>query len=200
MTAVSEVVRRASVLDLPSDDTELDVHVDRQEDLAGGLAAAVFDGKARTYRYLLTRIWDPSRKPAVFVMLNPSTADALVDDPTMTRIAGSKGFARRTGAGGVAVVNLFGLRSTDPRALRHHDDPVGPLNDVFLRRATADAFIVVAAWGAGGVEHGRGPQVADMLRKRGVRLLCLGTTSTGQPRHPLYLPGSADFEPYEATS
>jgi len=170
----------------------LPVHVDQREDLAGGLASAVFD-ESREYRYLLTRIWDPSRKPMVFVMLNPSTADAFVEDPTIRRCLS---FAKREQAGGVVVVNLFGLRSTDPRALRHHPDPVGPLNDVFIRQATAGASMVVAAWGAAGVEHGRGARVTETLLARGVELQCLGTTSTGQPRHPLYLPGTAVLEPY----
>jgi hypothetical protein len=156
----------------------------------------VFDSKAREYRYLLTRIWDPTVKPLVFVMLNPSTADALKDDRTINRLAGEKGFARRLGAGGVVVVNLFALRSTDPRALRRHPDPVGRLNDAFIRRATAGASTVVAAWGAAGVEHGRASCVTQALAGRGVALKCLGTTSTGQPRHPLYLPGAAVLEDY----
>lgn len=175
---------------------ELSVHVEQREDLAGGLAAAVFD-EAREYRYLLTRIWDLARKPMVFVMLNPSTADAFVEDPTIRRCLS---FAKREQAGGVVVVNLFGLRSTDPRALRHHPDPVGPLNDAFIRQATAGALMVVAAWGAAGVEHGRGARVAETLRRRGIPLHCLGQTSTGQPRHPLYLPGEAALETYEAAA
>ena len=187
-----------SVLTLMPAATELSVHVDQKEDLAGGLAAAVFDSPARTYRYLLTRIWDPSVKPAVFLMLNPSTADALDDDNTIRRLAGPNGFARGMGAGGVVVVNLFALCSTDPRALKHHPDPVGPLNDVFIRQATSGAKTVVAAWGAAGVEHGRGACVTGALRGRGVSLHCLGQTSTGQPRHPLYLPGGAVLEPYGA--
>jgi hypothetical protein len=187
-----------SVLTLLPSDTELSVHVEQKQDLAGGIAAAVFDSPARTYRLLLTRIWDPTVKPAVFVMLNPSTADAMDDDPTIRRCTS---FARREGAGGLVVVNLFGLCSTDPRALRHHPDPVGPLNDAFIRRATGGASTVVAAWGAAGVEHnGRGTHVAETLRARGVRLQCLGQTSTGQPRHPLYLPGAAVLEPYGAAS
>lgn len=180
--------------------SELSVHVEQKEDLAGGLAAAVFDSRARTYRYLLTRIWDTSKAPVVFLMLNPSTADALEDDNTIRRLAGPKGFARRLGGGGLVVVNLFALRSTDPRVLRDHLDPVGPLNDVFIRQATAGAHTVVAAWGAGGVEHGRGPRVTETLTARGVALQCLGQTSTGQPRHPLYLPGEAVLEPYEAAA
>ncbi|MCX4885927.1 DUF1643 domain-containing protein [Streptomyces sp. NBC_00847] len=186
-----------SVMTLMPSDTELSVHVEQKEDLAGGLAAVVFDSTARTYRYLLTRIWDPMVPPVVFLMLNPSTADAFEDDSTIRRCTG---FAKREGAGGLIVVNLFGLRSTDPRALRHHPDPVGPLNDVFIRQATSGAHTVVAAWGAGGVEHGRGPRVAETLTARRVPLQCLGRTSTGQPRHPLYLPGAAVLEPYGLAS
>lgn len=190
-----------SVPTLMPADTELDVYVEQQTDLAGGISAAVFDSKARTYRYLLTRIWDPTIAPAVFLMLNPSTADAMEDDATIRRLAHPKtGFARRMGAGGLVVVNLFALCSTDPRALRHHPDPVGPLNDAFIRQATDRASTVVAAWGAAGVEHGRGARVAEVLRGRRVPLHCLGQTSTGQPRHPLYLPSGAALEPYGLAS
>lgn len=191
-----------SVLALMPTDTELSVHVEQQKDLAGGISAAVFDSTARTYRYLLTRIWDAKKQPVVFLMLNPSTADALEDDATIRRLVTPKtGFARRMGAGGLIVVNLFAVRSTDPRVLRHHEDPVGPLNDAFIRQATDRASVVVAAWGAAGVEHnGRGARVAEALRARNVALQCLGTTSTGQPRHPLYLPSDADLEPYRLAS
>jgi hypothetical protein len=179
---------------------ELSVHVEQKQDLAGGLAAAVFDSKAREYRYLLTRIWDPTVKPVVFLMLNPSTADALEDDATIRRLTGKNGFARRLGAGGLVVVNLFGLRSTDPRALLHHPDPVGRHNDVFVRQAVSLGSTVIAAWGAAGVTGNRGQEVTAALTARGVALQCLGTTSTGQPRHPLYLPGTAVLEPYRATA
>lgn len=191
-----------SVMALMPTDTELSVHVEQQSDLAGGISAAVFDSKARTYRYLLTRIWDPSTPPVVFLMLNPSTADALEDDATITRLIHPKsGFAHRMGAGGLIVVNLFAVRSKDPRVLRHHEDPVGPLNDAFIRQATDRAKTVVAAWGAAGVEHnGRGARVAEALRARRVALQCLGVTSTGQPRHPLYLPSGAALEPYGLAS
>lgn len=177
-------------------DMDLDVAVDHRQDLVGGTAAAVFD-HARHYRYLLTRIWDPSRPPLVWVMLNPSTADAFVDDPTSRRCLA---FARRENAGGLVIVNLFALRSTDPRVLRHHEDPVGRYNDAFIRQATHVGGRVVVAWGAAGTEHGRGIAVAGSLTAAGVPLACLGTTSTGQPRHPLYVPGSAVLEPYGGVS
>jgi hypothetical protein len=184
---------------LPTD-TELSVQVDQKDDLAGGLSAAVFDSKTREYRYLLTRIWDPSVRPVVFIMLNPSTADALEDDATIRRLAGKNGFARQLGAGGLVVVNLFGLRSTDPRALLHHPDPVGRHNDAFVRQATDMADAVICAWGVAGVTGDRGREVTRALAARRVPLHCLGRTSTGQPRHPLYLPKNAVLQPYEATS
>ncbi|KPI31409.1 protein of unknown function DUF1643 [Actinobacteria bacterium OV320] len=189
-----------SVLTLMPADTELDVHVEQTRDLAGGTAAAVFDSPARTYRYLLTRIWDPTTKPLVVLMLNPSTANALTDDPTIRRLAGPTGFARREQAGGVVVVNLFALCSPDPRDLARHPDPVGRYADVFIRTAAAMGDAVVVAWGAFPVAAERSQVVVEGLRGRGVRLLCLGTTSKGLPRHPLYLPGAAALEPYGVTA
>lgn len=158
----------------------------------GMLATAVMDD-TRTYRYLLTRIWDTSTQPMVWVMLNPSTADAMEDDATIRRCVG---FARRERCGGIAVVNLFALRSTDPRALRDHTDPVGPHNDPFIRQAAGRGGLVVAAWGAGGALHDRGRQVTGALSRAGISLTAFGVTSTGQPRHPLYLPGTAALAPY----
>ncbi|MEU1908427.1 DUF1643 domain-containing protein [Streptomyces hygroscopicus] len=161
----------------------------------GMLATAVMD-EARAYRYLLTRIWDTSRPPMVWIMLNPSTADALADDATIRRCTG---YARRERCGGIAVVNLFALRSTDPRALRDHPNPVGPHNDAFLRHATAGLGPVVVAWGAGGVLGDRAAAVTQGLTAAGVRLHALGVTSTGQPRHPLYLPRNAVLTRYTGT-
>jgi hypothetical protein len=173
-----------TVLTLMPADTELDVHVEQKQDLAGGIAAAVFDSKRREYRYLLTRIWDPATAPAVFVMLNPSTAGADQDDPTVRRIVR---FARDWGKGGVAVVNLFALCSTNPERLRTHRDPVGRYNPVFVRQAVKQADLVVAAWGGGGVLGNHGEDMARSLREAGVALKALTFTSTGQPGHPLYV-------------
>jgi hypothetical protein len=185
-----------TVLDMPPTDTELDVFVERGEDLAGGTSSAVFDSKRREYRYLLTRVWDPTLPLAAFLMLNPSTAGADVDDNTVRRIAGPTGFARAWGKGGVVVVNLFALCSTDPARLRTHRDPVGRYNGVFVRQAVRHADTVVAAWGAGGVLAGRGVEMARSLHASGVALKALGFTSTGQPRHPLYVPGGTALQSY----
>ena len=155
-------------------------------------AGAVLD-RSGAYRYRLWRRWGDG--PAVaFVLLNPSTADAGRDDPTLRRCAG---FARRWGYGAVEIVNLFAYRCTDPRGLRAAADPVGPGNDRHLRRAVRGAALVVAGWGAGGRLAGRDRAVADWLaRAVPERLACLGLTRAGCPRHPLHLPGGAAPQPW----
>jgi hypothetical protein len=157
-------------------------------------AAAVFDS-SRRYRYLLTRTWDDSCPPAVWVMLNPSTADAFTDDPTIRRCIR---FAACHGAGGIIVVNLFAYRAADPAALRGAADPVGEFNDAFIRQAGQPAGrLIIAAWGAHGTLGGRADAVTGMLTAAGAHLHCLGTTRHGQPRHPLYLPGGTRLTTYQ---
>ncbi len=82
------------------------------------------------YRYRLWRTWDASKPTLAFLMLNPSTADATEDDPTIRRCLG---FAKEWGYGSLVVVNLFALRSPNPDALRENDDPVGPENGEHLQ-------------------------------------------------------------------
>lgn len=147
------------------------------------------------YRYRLGRNWaDGWGKPAVFVMLNPSTADAFVDDPTIVRC---RNFAKAWGCDRLIVVNLYALRSTDPRGLWKAEDPVGPENDAHLEDAAYTAAEydgpLVAAWGA----NAKPDRVAQVLALPGMeRLMALGTTKAGAPRHPLYLPGTARPEPW----
>ena len=146
----------------------------------------------RRYRYSLTREWDQDRPAAIWVMLNPSTAGAELSDPTIRRCIA---FAKREGCGGIAVLNLFALRATEPKALYTHPDPIGPLNAGFLLRAlVVDGGPVVAAWGVHGAFQGRGATVADLLASVG--LVCLGVTKDGHPRHPLYVPGDAPLVPF----
>jgi len=152
---------------------------------------AVF-GPGRVHRYLLTRQWGTG--PAlVMVMLNPSTADATRDDQTIIRC---KGFARREGCGQLIVVNLFALRSTDPRVLAGHPDPVGAASDAVITWICKPGRPVIAAWSAHGHLNGRDSQVAEMLRDAGIELSCLGVTKSGCPRHPARLPANTPIEPY----
>jgi hypothetical protein len=138
----------------------------------------------RTWRYTLTRQFGPG-PTCMFCCLNPSTADEVKNDPTVRRCIG---YARKWGFGSYVMTNIFGYRSTDPKGLLAVDDPVGPDNDVAIRRVAGWSSLVVAAWGVHGALNGRGEQVMKMLHEIGVAVFCLGTTKAGHPRHPLYLP------------
>jgi hypothetical protein len=142
-----------------------------------------------SYRYALWRALDPqaTKTRVLFVMLNPSTADASNDDPTLRRCLG---FARAWKFGSLEVCNLFALRSQKPDALRIARDPIGPKNDAFLRAALGRARLVVAAWGAHPLAERRAPRVLRLLLGAG-DVFCLGTTKEGAPRHPLYVRGSS---------
>lgn len=137
----------------------------------------------RRYRYRLWRRWDPSRPLIAFCMLNPSTADEKADDPTIRRCIG---FARTLGYGGVEVVNLFALRATDPRELRVAREPIGRGNDAYVLEAAERSAAIIIAWGVHGAFRSRGAAAIELLSPR-ARLLALGWTSAGEPRHPLYL-------------
>lgn len=135
------------------------------------------------YRYRLWRYW--SAEPAVlFLMLNPSTADETVNDPTVERCQRR---AKAMGAGGLQVANIFALRSTDPAALYTAADPVGQDNDAAILAAANECAQVICAWGVHGEYQGRGDAVLAMLGGAGVTPHCLGTTKAGHPRHPLYV-------------
>lgn len=140
------------------------------------------------YRYRLTRVWDDAFPLVYWVMLNPSTANASVDDPTIRRCVW---FAKSWGHGGIDVRNLFAVRSTDPRTLRHEENPVGPDNDSLHLATLPKGGLVVVAWGNHGSMFGRGLRVLDLLQVTcDLPLYCLGWTNQGQPKHPLYVPAS----------
>lgn len=146
----------------------------------------------RKYRYLLWRQWN-YKAPLLFVMLNPSTADEQVSDPTVSRCIVK---AQRLGFGGLRVVNLFAYRSTDPKQLHHAHDPVGPGNDDCILAAAMGSGKIICAWGAGGKYRSRDSDVYWMLRGQGYELYCL-RFSNGSPHHPLYLPESLDPMPMQ---
>lgn len=141
------------------------------------------------YRYSLWREWAPGPR-VTFILLNPSTADAAQDDPTIRRCAG---FARDLGFGSMEVVNLCALRSTDPRALLAHPDPVGPANATHLAATLRSADLAIAGWG----NHGLGREGLLAAALGTARLRCLGRTRLAAPRHPLYLPRSTPLADYD---
>lgn len=152
---------------------------------------ATIDGR---WRYRLWRRWDTGRPGSTFVLLNPSTANARTDDPTVRRVIG---LARGWGFGSLELVNLFALRATSPDDLVGAADPVGPSNDQYLARAVRNGTVVLA-WGNHGRYLGRDRQVLGMLE--GARLFCLGLTKQGCPRHPLYAPRGPALVPFSPKS
>jgi hypothetical protein len=159
------------------------------EDLFGGGASAILSDDG-VYRYTLGRRWAPG--PAVlWIMLNPSTADAAVDDPTIRRCIG---FSKAWGYSALTVVNLFALRATNPARLYRHEDPVGPVNDAHIVTQAQRAVEAVAAWGTHGALRDRAEYVRRLVD--GIPLVCLGVTRGGHPRHPLYVRGSTGRVPF----
>lgn len=146
--------------------------------------SAVFS-PCRTWRYRLTRIWDITLPLAMFIGLNPSTADEINNDHTVTRCIG---YSRDWGFGGLLMTNIFAVRTKDPKIMKAQADPIGPDNDRWLLQAAKKAGIIVAVWGNDGTFQGRSRQVVGMLRGEGVELMCLRLSKKGEPWHPLYLP------------
>ena len=149
--------------------------------------------EGRKYRYALDRVWDQSGKLVTFIMLNPSIADEVVDDPTIKRCIT---FAEEWGYGRLRVVNLFAYRSKDPKELEQVDDPVGHDNDDAIRAAVGEAELVVCAWGNDGALGNRGKEAREMIQGQ-CEPHMLGLTKQGQPRHPLYLRGDTPPVPWK---
>jgi hypothetical protein len=149
-------------------------------------SGAVFS-ECRLYRYHLWRIWGEGGR-VCWLMLNPSTADIVNNDPTITRCIR---FSQLWGYGGLDVVNLYGYRSTDPKRLRLVADPVGMENDRTIERVARDSALVICAWGANG--GSRAAVVTRRLRMLGIKLHHIGVTSKGQPWHPLMVPYSKEL-------
>jgi len=145
------------------------------------------DGK---YRYWLTRVWDSTRSLVVFIGLNPSTADATVDDPTIRRCIG---FAKSWDMGGLVMMNLFAYRATDPKKLKRVADPVGCRNlDLINHFGTGKT--VVCCWGADPMAKDWSKEILKIFNQP---VFHLGLTKAGHPKHPLYLKKDLKPIPYE---
>ena len=148
------------------------------------------------YRYELARSWG-DRGPdgrVVFVMLNPSTADAANDDPTIRRCIG---FAKSWGYDSIAIVNLFAFRSAYPADLWKAGRPVGPENDAYIRKNIIDSRLVVCAWGSHAKARPRAGVVLRILAGCGLEPHAIRQTKDGSPGHPLYLPSHLRPTPME---
>lgn len=135
------------------------------------------------YRYQLSRIWDQSKPRILFIMLNPSTADAKQDDPTIRRVIS---FAKSWGYGGIHVGNLFAYRCTDPKGLKHALNPIGENNINHIQKLVGQVDKVIYAWGNNNIEP-------TWLRDIVQTPYCIDVSKKNIPKHPLYLKG--DLQP-----
>lgn len=148
------------------------------------------------YRYLLTRTWDSQKAPVTFLMVNPSKADASINDNSIKKCMT---YARFWGAGGIVVVNLFAYRSTEPTKLRRIEHPesepkLRALNDWHILQAVQKSQVTIAAWGLNGTFKDRDVEVKQLIKEKANRSLhYLKLSKDGHPCHPLYLP--ADLKP-----
>ena len=157
------------------------------------------------YRYNLVREWDVLKPICIFFMLNPSTADAEQDDPTIRRVVN---FARRWGYGSVIIMNLFAIRGTNSDILKQCKDPIGPYNYYIWKQGIEHPFTIFGsvdiylAWGSKGGYMNQDLNCVKFLkreqekRKDKIRLYCLGLTKEGYPKHPLYLKKDLNLIPY----
>lgn len=158
--------------------------------------SAVFSDDG-VYRYSLGRHWGGKGEWLGFVLLNPSTADAKTNDPTIAR-----GIVRsqRLSYVGLIVCNLFGFCATDPKAMMRAVDPIGPGNDVALLAMAQNCPHIVLGWGAHGGYRNRGEEVIELLRKTSSQLMMLGVTKGGEPKHPLYIGYDVPLQPWQVAA
>ena len=148
----------------------------------------------RRYRYLLARGWGRGDRALLWVMLNPSSADDVVDDPTIRRCVS---FAMAARYDRMLVVNLFAFRASHPLDLHLAADPVGSENDRAISSALSNSDDVAVAWGANPFAAERAKEVMRMIRRMAgaPSPICLGKTASGAPRHPLYVERRQGFVP-----
>ena len=151
--------------------------------------------ECRTYRYTLSRVWDTNFPKLGIVMLNPSRADALKDDPTIRRCVG---FAKRWKFGSLVVVNVYSARLTNPEYLQIIGEPIGPETERYFKESLTDAEMVLLAWGSNikGNQAAHAIQWLQEVNTNGKRFVHLGLTKDGQPKHPLYIKSDTVPQPF----
>ena len=152
------------------------------------------------YRQLMRRWLGPEfpERYVLFIGMNPSTADASVNDPTCAR---EWTFSQREGFDAMVKANVGDYRATDPKMLLAPGvEASSPDNLPAIRKAAAGAGLVVLC-------HGKlnkalapaGKALIEALRRDGVPLWCFGTNADGSPKHPLYLRGDTPLRPFDAS-
>jgi hypothetical protein len=147
--------------------------------------------QCQNFRYVLFRRFGEGKRVCTFIGLNPSTADAERNDPTIRRCIN---FAQGFGYDGLAVINLFAFRATYPEDLKAAEDPVGPRNNYWIKRVVDASDMVLACWGVHGAFLGRDEKLVALLGRQ--NLHCLGQNQAGSPKHPLYLRSDTIIQPF----
>jgi len=149
-------------------------------DLFGNITRSATFSDCRKYRYVLMRSWAPEKGMVAFIGLNPSTANEDDDDNTITKV---QKIAYHNGFGGIYMINLFGIISSDPDYIYQVKDPVGEFTDHVIKEISDLSRCLVACWGNFKQAKGRDAQVTAML---GRKLSYLHINKNGSPKHPLY--------------
>jgi hypothetical protein len=151
------------------------------------ITSSAFISECEKYRYELKRIWNESKPKVLFIMLNPSTADENIDDPTIRRCIG---FAKSWNYGGILVGNLFAYRATKPKTLLNVDDPIGKDNLNHLKQMYNESEIIICAWGNGKIIKKLGKKFGNDYKPLSCiydKIYYLELSKDGTPKHPLYL-------------
>ncbi|SNY90620.1 hypothetical protein SAMN04515647_0791 [Cohaesibacter sp. ES.047] len=164
----------------------------RENFTAEGKSFAIYS-PCETYRYALERTWNDGAPKLLYIMLNPSTATELKNDPTIERCERR---ARTLGYGSFRACNLFAYRATDPRDLKRAKDPIGPDNLSQILQASRWADRILCAWGTHGAHLGLGLAIKSLLLSESHVLHHLGLSKEGHPRHPLYVGYRTAPEPW----
>ena len=145
------------------------------------------------YRYVLTRKWS-NNGICLFIMLNPSTADAYKFDPTVSR---AYKIAKRFRLGELVVLNIFAIKGSDPYVIKEHIDPVGKYNDYYLNYYCKKAKMIIVAWGNHGSYNNRSNDVKNILLRNKKEVYCIDINISGEPKHPLYTKKNSKLKKYK---
>lgn len=149
------------------------------------------------FRYALWRHWDwqGHANCVMFIGLNPSTADSVKNDTTISKCIG---FAKRWGYGGMYMLNLYAFRATNPKDMIASSDPWGPNNQEAFGYYRSRVGLVVACWGSIEVRYRPSLQwqttIFSSLDAVAAPVYCLGRTADGSPRHPSRLAYATERE------
>ena len=160
----------------------------------GNIKSEAVYSKCENYRYTLTRVWEQKKRKALFIMLNPSTANETKNDPTVERCERR---ARKLNFGSFCICNIFAWRETSPYNLMKKCKPVGKDNNYHILDSVLSSDVIICAWGIHGTHINREAEVKKLLLNNNSQLYHLGLTKNGHPKHPLYIPYAQNIIPWE---